>query len=245
MKKTLLLTAALLAAVTTASFAQKGPQGPGSPKRSKLNMADVRTIPGVVTAVRIGYGTQYPSIIVEQTAIKVAPLWFLLENEFEIQTGDRVTVLAAPSVLPNDSYLYAIEITNETGGGYIVLRDANGFPLWTATGGGKGLSAAQTSARCAQKTIYTVEGTVESLNMGLGIQMPTLVVKTDTGTLISMKLGPERFLLASDFELKVGDWVRAKYLFVSCTGQNFALELTNSAGDTLLLRDDTGRPVWR
>jgi hypothetical protein len=117
--------------------------------------------------------------------------------------------------------------------------------LWTATGGGKGLSAAQTSARCAQKTIYTVEGTVESLNMGLGIQMPTLVVKTDTGTLISMKLGPERFLLASDFELKVGDWVRAKYLFVSCTGQNFALELTNSAGDTLLLRDDTGRPVWR
>ncbi len=245
MKKTLLFTAVFLATATAVSFAQKGPQGPGSPNRSKLNMSDVRTISGEVTGVQIGYGTQYPSITVEQTAIKVAPLWYLLDNGFEIKTGDQVLVLAAPSLLPNDSYLYAIDITNQTDNTQIVLRDANGVPLWTGGNGGGGQATTQSTAQSALRTIYTVTGTVESLNMGVGIQMPTMVVKSDTGSLITIKLGPERILLSADFELKASDWVKAKYLYVSCTGQNLALELTNSSGDTLVLRDNNGRPVWR
>ena len=247
MKKRFLIAIAILATATAVSFAQKGPQGQNSSNHrcSRLNMADVRTISGVVTAVHINFGTQYPSLTVEQTVIKVAPLWFLIDNNFEIQTGDQVSVQAAPSLLPDDSYLYAIEISNITGDTEIVLRDADGVPLWTGARGGRGQAAAQAPAnRCPSKTINTVTGIVEELNMGIGIQMPSLVVKSDTGTLISMKLGPESFLLAAGFELKQGERVTTKYLYVSCMDQNLALQLTNSSGDTLVLRNDDGTPAW-
>ena len=247
MKKTFLLAIAILATATAVSFAQKGQQGPNSSNRrgSRLNMADVRTISGVVTAVHINYGTQYPSITVDQSVIKVAPLWFLIDNNFEVKMGDQVTVLAAPSLLPDDSYLYSIEISDITGDTEIVLRDADGVPLWTGARGGRGQAGAQArAARCPSKTINTVIGAVENLNMGIGIQMPSLVVKSDSGTLVSLKLGPERILLAADFELKEGERVTAKYLYVSCTDQNLALQLTNSSGDTLVLRNDDGTPAW-
>ena len=37
---------------------------------------------------------------------------FLVEQNFELKVGDQVSVVVAPSTVPGDSYLYAIEITN-------------------------------------------------------------------------------------------------------------------------------------
>jgi hypothetical protein len=70
-------------------------------------------------------------------------------------------------------------------------------------------------------------------------------VKTTAGALVSMKLGPERALLASDFELKAGDAVSAKYAHETCTDENVALQLTNSAGVTVTLRNSDGTPNWK
>jgi hypothetical protein len=210
-------------------------------------MTKISTVSGPVTAVDIGYGMQYPSITVNQSVIKVAPVWFLVEQSFELQAGDQVSVVVAPSTVPGDSYLYAIEIDNIGTKTRIVLRDAAGVPLWIAANGSGRGNAARTGngAGCLDPmTVSTAVGTVEKVSMGIGIQMPSLVVKTTAGALVSMKIGPERVLLAADFELKVGDTVSAKYAHETRTGENVALQVTNAAGVTVTLRNNDGTPNW-
>ena len=229
------------------AFAQ-GSRGPQSPNRpaSTLNMTNVQTVTGAVTSVNIAYGAQYPAIAVNKTLIKVAPVWFFLEKNFELKAGDEVSVVAAPSALPGDSYLYAIEITNVNTKARIVLRDAAGVPLWSGPGGGRGnpdIPPAATACIDAA-SITSVSGTVEKVSAGVGIQMPALVIKTAEGALVSMKIGPERILLEADFELQEGEQVTAKHAHETCTDENVALQLTNAAGVTLILRTDDGIPNW-
>ena len=252
MKKTRLSTLAVLLIAATAAFAQ-GPRGTQQQNTSNHptaapDMTKARTVSGTVSAVDIGYGMHYPSITVNQSVIKVAPVWFLVEQNFELKAGDQVTVVAAPSTVPGDSYLYAIEIANIGSTARIVLRDAAGVPLWTATTGARGANVAGTGSciGCLDlTTVNTAAGTVEKVSMGIGIQMPSLVVKTTAGALVSMKLGPERALLAADFELKAGDTVSAKYAHKTCTDENVASQLTNSAGVTVTLRNSDGTPNWK
>lgn len=217
----------------------------GVPDRaSRLNLAQTQTIVGTVTAVDLAYGTQYPTITVNQTVIKVAPLWFFLEQDFELQVGDSVSVLAASCSLCGDSYLYAITITNTETSATITLRDPSGFPLWSGNGRrpGRALYAARQALRVNPASVQTVSGIVEAVSMGVGIQMPSLTVKTPDGTLVAMRIGPERVLLAADFELKPGEPVTATY--ATCLRENIALQLTNSAGVTVVLRNPDGTPVW-
>ena len=251
MKRTILSTLTVLAIAAASSFAQ-GPRGaqqqrPTTHPAAVPDMAKVRTVSGTVATIDIGFGMQYPSITVNQSVIKVAPVWFLLDKNFEIKAGDQVSVLAAPSTLANDSYLYAVEITNTVSKARIVLRDATGLPLWTATNASRGgnASARGTGIGCLDlATVSSVSGTVEKVSMGIGIQMPSLVVKSASGTLVTMKLGSERILLAADFELKAGDALTAKYAHEVCTDENVALQLTNAAGVTIVLRNDDGTPNW-
>jgi molybdopterin converting factor small subunit len=251
MKKTRLPTLAVLIIAATAAFGQ-GPrttqhQNTSNHPAAVPDMTKARTVSGMVGAVDSGYGMQYPSITVNQSVIKVAPVWFLVDQNFELKAGDQVSVVAAPSTIPGDSYLYAIEIANIASKTRIVLRDAAGVPLWTATNGARGGNAAGpgNGIGCLDlTTVNTAAGTVEKVSMGIGIQMPSLVVKTTVGALVSMKLGPERVLLAADFELKTGDTVSAKYAHETCTDENVALQLTNSAGVTITLRNGDGTPNW-
>ena len=138
MNQTRLSTLAVLLIAATAALAQ-GPhagaqhQNTSNHPAAAPDMTKARTVSGPVTAVDIGYGMQYPSITVNQSVIKVAPVWFLVEQNFELKAGDQVSVVVAPSTVPGDSYLYAIEIANIGTKTRIVLRDAAGVPLWTAT----------------------------------------------------------------------------------------------------------------
>jgi hypothetical protein len=213
-------------------------------------MSKVRTITGTVSAVNIGYGTQYPSITIGQDVIKVAPVWFLLENDFEIKSGTALSVVVAPSTVANDSYLYAIEITNTATEAHIVLRDSSGVPAWSGGRGMRGSGKVSSTftrggAGCVDPaTITVVTGIVDKVSMGAGIEMPTLIVKSADSSLVAIKIGPERILLEADFELREGEQVTAKYAHVTCTDENIALELTNAGGDTLVLRDDLGKPAW-
>ena len=108
------------------------------------DMTRTLTVSGAVSAVDIGYGMQYPSITVNQKVIKIAPAWYLVEQDFELKTGDQVSAAAAPSTVAGDSYLYAIEIANVASKTTIVLRDAAGIPLWMAANGGRGGNGAKT-----------------------------------------------------------------------------------------------------
>jgi hypothetical protein len=195
-------------------------------------MTKVQTVEGVVSAVHIGYGSQYPSIQIGQTSLKIAPVWFLLENDFEIKVGDSLRATAAPALDPKDPYLAAIALTNLATNASLTLRDSNGIPLWL---NGRDMERPALRGGCALTSVTTVSGTVDQVTAGIGIQMPSLVLKTADGKLVAVKIGPERVLLASDFEIKAGDALTVKY-GVNCQGENVALELTNAAGRTVVLR---------
>ncbi|MFN7939499.1 MAG: hypothetical protein U0R19_39595 [Bryobacteraceae bacterium] len=243
----ILLTAAV-------ALAQGGPRpgfGPGTGSgtgtgpihtQAALNMAAVETISGTITGVQIGYAMQYPSIVVNQKTIKVAPVWFLLENDLELKEGMAVKVTAAPGNPPNEAYLHAIEITAVAAGKTLRLRDAAGVPLWT---GGSGVSApAAVGTGCVDPaSIRTVAGTIEAVHAGYGMQQPEMTLKTDAG-ILSLRLGPEKVLLGSDFELKAGAALTVKYGVATCSEEKLALVLTNAAGKSLKLRNDDGTPAW-
>ena len=233
----------------------QGPRGPqpGNPARPGpgLDMSKAQTIEGVVSAVNVAYGTRYPSVQIGDATVKVAPVWFLLENDFEIQAT------AAPSLSAKDPYLSAITLANTTSGASLALRDANGVTLCTQAGpshgvivpGGAGGSRnggpAAICAGCGGPTsISTASGVVDQVSSGVGIQMPSLVLKTSDGKILTIKIGPERILQAADFEVAAGDNLTVRYA-VMCTGDTVALELTNSAGVKLVLRNDDGTPAWR
>lgn len=251
MKRT--LQTILLTLAAAGLCAAQGPhgygRGAGTASASPLDMAKVQTVSGSVTAVNIGYGMQYPSIAIGKVQIKIAPVWYLLENDFEIKTGDVLNVQAAPSTSSTDPYLYAISIANTAASQQIVLRDSLGRPLWTASQGGGPAGngpAGYGQGSCPVSSITaTASGTVEQIASGVGIQMPTLTLKLASGTLLTFRLGPERILLASDFELKAGDQVTVTYATSIATGELIALSITNAAGQTIVLRDEAGRPGWR
>jgi hypothetical protein len=243
----------------TLAFAQGGPSGPGVPggpgvgsgnpmrQRLQLNIAASETIQGEITAVQIAFGAQYPSIVVNQKQIKVAPVWFMLDNDFELAVGEQVRFIAAPSNQARDGYLYAISVTKVNGNQTITLRDNMGAPLWTQRANGRAGSAAapRTGAGCVDAaTIRTVTAVIDQLTAGAGIQFPSLVLAMDN-VLITVKLGPERILLHNDFELRQGMRLTVKYGLATCTAENVALQLTDPETNfTLVLRNDDGAPVW-
>lgn len=242
------ITTGLVLAAATA-FAQ-GPAAPGGapqtrPAGSGLNMAAQQVIEGTIATVQIAYGVEYPSIVVNKVQIKVAPVWYLLENDFELKAGEAVRVTAAPSYTAGDAYLYAVEITKTASGSRIALRNSAGVPLWLGAARQGGNPQAPRSGGCDLDgaSIATASGTIESVTAGLGIAHPTLVLKLN-GALLTFVLGPERFLLDSDIELKPGAALTVKYAACLSCDDLIALELTDAAGHTVVLRSADGRACW-
>lgn len=214
-------------------------QGMGN-HSSNLNLAAQVTIEGPISALSLAYGAQYPSITVNQKLIKVAPVWFLLDNGIELALNDKVKVTAAPSSLSGDTALYALSITKGTKS--LTLRDSLGVPLWTGKGAGQ--AAPHSGDPCLDlANTKTAKGTIVSVEAGLGIQYPTLVLKLADSTLLTFKLGPERLLLAADFELKAGDAISVTYATCTENDELVVLSLTNAAGVTITLRDGDGWPM--
>jgi hypothetical protein len=238
-----LIQSVLLTCVGAALSGAQGQygRGAGTAAASSVDVTRVQTITGTVSAVAIGYGMQYPSITIGKVQIKVAPVWYLLDKNFEIKTGASLSVQAAPSISKSDSYAYAIEITNTALNRRIVLRDALGRPLWTSSQSATGGSA---EGSCPLGSATAVSGTVERVNIGIGIQLPTLTLRTTDGTPYTVKLGPEWILLESDLELKPGEVVTVKYASCASCNDLIALTITNAAGKTVVLRDENGRPGW-
>jgi hypothetical protein len=245
----ILLSSALLAATAIA----QGPQGPGgagaaSRVKTGLDMTRQTTVAGTISSVQLAYGAQYPSIVVGKIQIKVAPVWFLLDNDFELATGETVTVRVAPANNTSDSYLYAIQITKTASGTGILLRSELGVTLWSSPTEGRGSNATALrtggGAGCVDlASIKTVSGAIDRVNSGVGIQLPTLVLKLADSTLLTVKIGPERLILANDFELNPGATLTVKYALSTCTDEFVALQLTDSTGTILTLRDDDGTPL--
>lgn len=259
MQHRFLAFALVIAAVAFTASAQ-GPQGPGAGGgnfnnnaagtcANPLVMASIQTIEGAITSLDLGSGIQYPSIVVNKIQIKLAPVWFLLDQDFEIAIGETVRINAASSSTAGDGYLYAIDIVKTATNESLTLRDSSGQPLWLAANrrgvaGASNPNAPRTGEPCLDPaSIRTAAGTVDHVTAGVGIRQPFLVLKSGD-TLLTIKLGPERVLLDEDFEIKAGTQLSVKFGLASCTGEFVALELTDAAGRTLVLRDSGGAPAW-
>lgn len=237
--KTRLITTILAAAALCCAQGKGGVQN--SAAASNLDLTRVQTITGTLSAVNAGFGVQHPAITIGQTQIKLAPAWYLLDRNFEVRIGDLLKVTAARSNTASDPYLHALEISNSSSGAHIALRNTAGAPLWT---NGQTSGRQVVNGGClAGAPVLVASGTIEQINSGPGIQMPALVLKTAEGKLLTIKLGPERLLLGSDLELIPGAFVTIQYA-VACDGDLVAQAITDSSGTTLVLRDDSGRPLW-
>ena len=155
-------------------FAQ-GPSGSGNgnqpqPAGSGLNMAKLQVVEGTINSVQVAYGVQYPSIVVNKLQIKVAPVWYMLENDFELKAGEAVRVSAAPSNTASDPYLYAVDITKTASGAKITLRNSLGIPLWlgAARQGGQMQAPRSGGSGIDSATVATVSGTIESVTASVG-----------------------------------------------------------------------------
>jgi len=219
-----------------------GPGGsPGQMgQRAGLNVAAQVTVEGTISALTLSYGAQYPAVTVNQKVIRLAPVWYLLDNGLELALNDRVKLVAAPSTVAGDSALYALSVTKGTQ--TLQLRDALGVPLWLGRGGQN--PAPRSGEPCLDlSNLLTAQGTVASVEAAAGIQYPSLVLKLSSGSTLTFKLGPERVLLASDFELMAGEALTVTYVTCPESGELVALTLTNAAGVTLTLRDAGGWPM--
>ena len=231
--KPIIMSIGMVVATASLILAQGRP-GQGVHAGSGLNMSQVRTISGPVASVNIAFGMRYPCVTIGTTSINMAPPWYLLDKNLVIKTGDWLSVLAAPSNSASDSALYAVEISNTTTGTRIALRDTNGLPLWS---GGNALGSVGAGYGTISGEVKTTSGTIENLRMGLGIPMPSVTVKDAGGQLLTIRLGPERVLLASSIELRVGDRITVRYALASGCGNLVALSVTDSAGTTVNLRN--------
>ncbi len=257
------MTSKLLTSFLTAALATSLAQGPGRFQgngtaaqkgnhsgQPQLVMTQLQEISGPVTAVNIGTGMEYPTIEVDGKIVRVAPVWFLLENDFEIAQNDFLVLQAAPSSSTADPYLHAIWIRNQAANKEIQLRDENGVALWS---GGRGRSSQGESHRgngriiggCGLSDIATVSGSVTKVVLGTGIKQPNIELNTASGVL-SIKIGPSRVMLEVEFQIDVGDQLTVKYGATNCTDEKVALEITNltKGGIMIVLRDEEGRPVW-
>lgn len=250
---------AAAAFVLAAPILAQGPKGPNPAApgtgQALINMAAASTISGRITAVQVAFGAQYPSITLDGKTIKIAPVWFLLENDFELAAGEEVSVLAAPSAKAGDPSLYAISIAKTASGVSLTMRNEAGVPLWTMPGNGGGMANANGNGNPAAprqsqgtgcvdaSTIAEVKGAVDAVTQGAGIQQPQLTLVAG-GKSITVKIGPERLLLAADIEIKSGMTLTVRYATAACTGELIALSLTTEDGVKIVLRNDDGTPAW-
>jgi hypothetical protein len=105
------------------------------------NPANIVSLDGAVDSVSIGIGQGHPSFTLaladgRTVAVLAGPYYFLLENDFEINVGDRMSVRAFPSLRFADTYV-AVELKNLMTGAVLTLRDENGVPVWSS-GPGRG-----------------------------------------------------------------------------------------------------------
>ena len=64
----------------------------------------------------------------ETIEVHVAPSWYLAEQDFEIDTEEKVIVIGSRINIDGEEAIIAREI--KKGDRTLTLRDENGFPMW-------------------------------------------------------------------------------------------------------------------
>jgi hypothetical protein len=236
-------------------------QGQGMRNQSQAQMIEHEwtTLQGTVDSV------DPQSMVVDtaeqgQLTLALGPVGFAEQQDVTFNPGDTVTVLG----FDEGGMFHAGEITNDTTGEILQLRDPNGRPLWAGQGqggqmvaqapGGQGRGRGQGDGGQGQgqmgqadntgipqamvdKEWITVNGTITAIDRGITVDT------TEMGQII-IQTGPPWFADQQEITFNAGDTVTI--LGFAGEGNVFqAGEITDdTTGATLHLRDPNGRPLW-
>jgi hypothetical protein len=254
-RKTLsILTAAvIIGTVGWSVMAQNQRQFHGQMQNPAVPSATV-TIEGVVDSVNMAIGQGIPSFVMieggKKYTIVVGPYRLLLDENFQINQGMKLSVKAFASIRYENTYA-AVEIRDLVSGAVIKLRSEDGTPIWSGNGrrGGQGGgycmggNTTPTNLELAAKTV--IDGKVESVNMGLGRGFPVFTLRKADGSLATIIASPFWAIQQAEFKISLGDVISA-IVFPSQQHENafLAMELLNlTTGVKLKLRDDDGLPI--
>jgi hypothetical protein len=185
-----------------------------------------------------------------EVTVVLGPYPALVAKNFQIKPGDPVSVQAVRSLRAEGIYA-ALEVTNKLTGVKTDLRNSanmgfgRGFGRRGFGGNGAGacLKGGEPQVDVAGKT--SVEGTVESVNMGLGQGFPNVILKQSDGKTVTLFTSPFRALLDAQFKIAVGDTLSV-VAYPSRVHEDayVAAEISNLSNQTsIVLRDENGIPV--
>jgi hypothetical protein len=87
-----------------------------------------------------GPGLQFQSVVLKTNQgslmVHLGPGWFLDEKKFALKAGDKLEATGSKVSLNNQPVLIARKV--KVNGQTLILRDAQGFPLWRGRGRGPG-----------------------------------------------------------------------------------------------------------
>lgn len=191
---------------------------------------------------------------------------FADEQAVTFDTGDAVTITG----FEENSMFQAGQITNETTGETLFLRDPNGRPLWAGRGqgqgqgqGGQGQGQGQDGQGQGQRgqgqgQLGQVQGQGNESGLPQAMErdwitltgvvvsgdQQNLTVDTDELGQLAVQLGPPGFAAGQNVTFNAGDAIT----MIGFSGENGAFQtgqVTNdTTGQTLFLRDPNGRPLW-
>jgi hypothetical protein len=97
-----------------------------------------------------------------------------------------------------------------------------------------------------QSNLVTLQGVVESANMGLGQRFPSFTLVQASGIKVTIMVGPYYLLQEQHFTITVGDRMTVQAFPSYRFADTYAsVELNNlTTGVTIALRDQDGFPLW-
>lgn len=221
------------------------------------------TVSGAVESVEGGALTM-KTADGEMVVVQLGPEHFWSSQELTLNAGDEIEVLGfyeGADFTAGDILLAS--------GEHIMLRDPNGRPLWaggSASGqagnsaGGRGQESAsgessggnsvagqgegsaeggqESQAQAMVADWITVEGTVTAVELG------ALSIRTADSDSMLVHLGPESFWTTQGIVFEAGDQVEILGFYEDEVNFGAGQITLQETGETLVLRDADGRPLW-
>ena len=114
--------------------------GSGKKQYREINLSTIRTVTGTVSSVAISAGRRRQSSFLdceERKSLKIylGSYRWLVSRKFTLSVGDKVSAKVANCLQEKDAEeLISLEVTNQTTGAHILIRNDEGVPVWSRWG---------------------------------------------------------------------------------------------------------------